>query len=67
MAKKTTSSPELTEEFKKTLEMTKLLDVEVEEELKARTQTYFILDARAWTVLRQGVQKVRPYRRRLPR
>ena len=34
MAKKTTSSADLTEEFKKTLELTKLLDVEVEEELK---------------------------------
>lgn len=33
MAKKQTS-PELTEEFKKTLAMTKLLDVEVDEELK---------------------------------
>ena len=33
MAKKTTSA-ELTEEFKRTLEMTKLLDREVDEELK---------------------------------
>ena len=33
MAKKETS-PELTEEFKKTLAMTKMLDVEVDEELK---------------------------------
>ena len=33
MAKKETS-PELTEEFKRTLEMTKLLDREVDEELK---------------------------------
>ena len=33
MAKKNTTGAELTEEFKKTLELTKLLDVEVEEEL----------------------------------
>ena len=33
MAKKETS-PELTEEFKKTLAMTKMLDIEVDEELK---------------------------------
>ena len=33
MAKKETS-PELTEEFKRTLEMTKILDMEVDEELK---------------------------------
>lgn len=33
MAKKETS-PELTEEFKKTLAMTKVLDMEVDEELK---------------------------------
>lgn len=33
MAKKQTS-PELTEEFKKTLAMTKTIDVEVDEELK---------------------------------
>ena len=87
MAKKTTSSADLTEEFKKTLELTKLLDVEVEEELKniihsicnggqcvachsrrkgrseTRPQTYFIFDARTRFVFRQGVQKMRAYRR----
>ena len=34
MAKKETS-PELTEEFKKTLAMTKILDVEVDDELRS--------------------------------
>ena len=33
MSKKETS-PELTEEFKKTLQMTRILDVEVDDELK---------------------------------
>ena len=33
MAKRETS-PELTEEFKKTLEMTKIIDMEVDDELK---------------------------------
>ena len=38
MAKRDTS-PELTEAFKKTLEMTKLLDVEVDDEYRATQAT----------------------------
>ena len=43
MAKsKKETSPELTEEFKRTLEMTKLLDREVDEELKKSFIAYEI-------------------------
>ncbi len=60
MAKKTTSSPELTEEFKKTLEMTKLLDVEVEEELKKSFIAYAMAVnvSRAIPDVRDGLKPV---------
>ena len=59
MAKKITS-PELTEEFKKTLEMTKLLDVEVEEELKKSFIAYAMAVnvSRAIPDVRDGLKPV---------
>ncbi|MDE7329950.1 MAG: hypothetical protein K2N30_02475, partial [Clostridia bacterium] len=60
MAKKTTSSPELTEEFKKTLEMTKLLDREVDEELKKSFIAYAMAVnvSRAIPDVRDGLKPV---------
>ena len=59
MSKKQTS-PELTEEFKKTLEMTKLLDVEVEEELKKSFIAYAMAVnvSRAIPDVRDGLKPV---------
>ncbi len=59
MAKKVTSA-ELTEEFKKTLEMTKLLDVEVEEELKKSFIAYAMAVnvSRAIPDVRDGLKPV---------
>ena len=60
MAKKTTSSADLTEEFKKTLELTKLLDVEVEEELKKSFIAYAMAVnvSRAIPDVRDGLKPV---------
>ena len=59
MAKKETS-PELTEEFKKTLAMTKLLDVEVDEELKKSFIAYAMAVnvSRAIPDVRDGLKPV---------
>ena len=59
MAKRETS-PELTEEFKKTLEMTKILDVEVNEELKRSFIAYAMAvnKSRAIPVVRDGLKPV---------
>lgn len=59
MAKKVTSA-ELTEEFKKTLEMTKFLDVEVEEELKKSFIAYAMAVnvSRAIPDVRDGLKPV---------
>ena len=59
MAKKETS-PELTEEFKKTLAMTKLLDVEVDEELKRSFIAYAMAvnKSRAIPDVRDGLKPV---------
>ena len=59
MAKKETS-PELTEEFKKTLEMTKILDVEVDEELKKSFIAYAMAvnKSRAIPDVRDGLKPV---------
>ena len=59
MAKKDTS-PELTEEFKRTLEMTKLLDVEVDEELKKSFIAYAMAVnvSRAIPDVRDGLKPV---------
>ena len=59
MAKKETS-PELTEEFKKTLEMTKLLDREVDEELKKSFIAYAMAVnvSRAIPDVRDGLKPV---------
>ncbi|HBN12155.1 MAG TPA: DNA gyrase subunit A [Clostridiales bacterium] len=59
MAKKVTSA-ELTEEFKKTLEMTKMLDVEVEEELKKSFIAYAMAVnvSRAIPDVRDGLKPV---------
>ena len=59
MAKKETS-PELTEEFRKTLQMTKLLDVEVDEELKKSFIAYAMAVnvSRAIPDVRDGLKPV---------
>lgn len=59
MAKKQTS-PELTEEFKKTLSMTKMLDVEVDEELKKSFIAYAMAVnvSRAIPDVRDGLKPV---------
>lgn len=59
MAKKETS-PELTEEFKRTLEMTKMLDVEVDEELKKSFIAYAMAVnvSRAIPDVRDGLKPV---------
>ena len=59
MAKKETS-PELTEEFKKTLQMTKLLDVEVDDELKRSFIAYAMAvnKSRAIPDVRDGLKPV---------
>ena len=59
MAKRETS-PELTEEFKKTLEMTKILDVEVNEELKRSFIAYAMAvnKSRAIPDVRDGLKPV---------
>ena len=59
MAKKETS-PELTEEFKKTLAMTKLLDVEVDDELKRSFIAYAMAvnKSRAIPDVRDGLKPV---------
>ena len=59
MAKKETS-PELTEEFKKTLEMTNLIDVEVEDELKKSFIAYAMAVnvSRAIPDVRDGLKPV---------
>mgnify|MGYP002859937619 FL=1 len=59
MAKKETS-PELTEEFKKTLEMTKILDVEVDDELKRSFIAYAMAvnKSRAIPDVRDGLKPV---------
>lgn len=59
MAKKETS-PELTEEFKKTLAMTKVLDVEVDEELKRSFIAYAMAvnKSRAIPDVRDGLKPV---------
>ncbi len=59
MAKKETS-PELTEEFKKTLEMTKFLDVEVNDELKKSFIAYAMAvnKSRAIPDVRDGLKPV---------
>lgn len=59
MAKKETS-PELTEEFKKTLEMTKILDVEVDDELKRSFISYAMAvnKSRAIPDVRDGLKPV---------
>ena len=59
MAKKETS-PELTEEFKRTLEMTKMLDVEVDEELKKSFIAYAMAVnvSRASPDVRDGLKPV---------
>ena len=59
MAKKETS-PELTEEFKKTLEMTKYLDIEVDDELKRSFIAYAMAvnKSRAIPDVRDGLKPV---------
>ena len=59
MAKRETS-PELTEEFKKTLEMTKILDVEVDDELKRSFIAYAMAvnKSRAIPDVRDGLKPV---------
>ncbi len=59
MAKRETS-PELTEEFKKTLEMTKILDVEVNDELKRSFISYAMAvnKSRAIPDVRDGLKPV---------
>ena len=59
MAKKETS-PELTEEFKKTLSMTKMIDVEVDEELKRSFIAYAMAvnKSRAIPDVRDGLKPV---------
>ncbi len=59
MAKKETS-PELTEEFKKTLEMTKMLDIEVDDELKRSFIAYAMAvnKSRAIPDARDGLKPV---------
>ena len=59
MAKKETS-PELTEEFKKTLAMTKMLDIEVDEELKRSFIAYAMAvnKSRAIPDVRDGLKPV---------
>lgn len=59
MAKKETS-PELTEEFKRTLEMTKVLDMEVDEELKRSFIAYAMAvnKSRAIPDVRDGLKPV---------
>ena len=59
MAKKETS-PELTEEFRKTLQMTKLLDIEVDEELKKSFIAYAMAVnvSRAIPDVRDGLKPV---------
>ena len=59
MAKKETS-PELTEEFKKTLAMTKILDVEVDDELKRSFIAYAMAvnKSRALPDVRDGLKPV---------
>ena len=59
MAKKETS-PELTEEFKKTLQMTKILDVEVDDELKRSFIAYAMAvnKSRAIPDVRDGLKPV---------
>ena len=59
MAKKETS-PELTEEFKKTLAMTKILDVEVDDELKRSFIAYAMAvnKSRAIPDVRDGLKPV---------
>ena len=59
MAKKDTS-PELTEEFKKTLSMTKLLDIEVDDELKRSFIAYAMAvnKSRAIPDVRDGLKPV---------
>jgi len=59
MAKKETS-PELTEEFKKTLEMTKMLDIEVDDELKRSFIAYAMAvnKSRAIPDVRDGLKPV---------
>ena len=59
MAKKETS-PELTEEFKKTLSMTKMLDVEVDDELKRSFIAYALAvnKSRAIPDVRDGLKPV---------
>ena len=59
MAKKDVS-PELTEEFKKTLSMTKILDVEVNDELKRSFIAYAMAvnKARAIPDVRDGLKPV---------
>ena len=59
MAKKETS-PELTEEFKKTLAMTKMLDIEVDDELKRSFIAYAMAvnKSRAIPDVRDGLKPV---------
>ncbi len=59
MAKKETS-PELTEEFKKTLQMTKMLDIEVDDELKRSFIAYAMAvnKSRAIPDVRDGLKPV---------
>ncbi len=60
MANKRETSPELTEEFKKTLEMTKILDVEVNDELKRSFIAYAMAvnKSRAIPDVRDGLKPV---------
>ena len=60
MSKKKVTSAELTEEFKKTLAMTKLLDVEVEDELKKSFIAYAMAVnvSRAIPDVRDGLKPV---------
>ncbi len=60
MAKKKQSSPELTEEFKNTLAMTKMLDIEVNEELKRSFIAYAMAVnvSRAIPDVRDGLKPV---------
>lgn len=60
MAKKTQTSPELTEEFKKTLEMTRLLDTEINDELKRSFIAYAMAvnKSRAIPDVRDGLKPV---------
>ena len=59
MAKRETS-PELTEEFKKTLEMTKIIDMEVDDELKRSFIAYAMAvnKSRAIPDVRDGLKPV---------